>query len=148
MVVQHNQFKMVQHVGPTHLGRPSDGDGGQYYNGERIEYRLGEPSGEAIKRHLAKKAEAAKSATALATPKPVAMKPTPVADPQIADLRKREGEVAKLQQTADAKQRIGKLEKQLTELQSRQTPKPRGFASRLKLGGEKFNAFKPNGTAA
>jgi hypothetical protein len=86
-----------------------------------------------------------------ATPKPVA-KPAPVVDPRIAELKRHEGEVAKLQRCVALKAEHDRLAKERDALQSqlaaRNAPKLRGMASKLKFGGEKFNAFKPNGTAA
>lgn len=131
MVVQTNKFNMMAPpLGPTTFL-----ESGHFVNGKRIDYRFGETTGAAYARHLA---------TALATP---VAKSAPAVDPQIADLRKRETEVAKLRQSADAKEQIGKLEKQVADLQSRRdTPKPR---KGIRLSQDGFNVFaKPTKPAA
>jgi hypothetical protein len=117
--------------GPMRSAEP-----GLYHDGERIDYRWGEPNGDAVKRHQAKKAETAKLAAQTADDAR-----------KVAELRSLESEAAKLRQTTAAKAHIGKLEKQLSDLQSRgdKTPKPRK-GIRFSQGG--FRVFKPNGTAA
>jgi hypothetical protein len=126
--------------GPMRSAEP-----GLYHDGERIDYRWGEPNGDAVKRHLAKKAEPAA--------KPIT-KPAPAVDPRVTELRRMEAQLAQSKRELALKELKEEHDKAKAErdslrsqLAAKSSPKSRGMASKLKFG-QSFRIGKPNGTAA